>query len=275
MKKKSIIVLKTIILGIFSIVFLLPLLWMLSSSLKTSMQVFEQPFRWVADKLQWGNYSKVWFYKEIPFYRLFTNSLTVSIISVSGQLIVSSLAAYAFAKIEFKGRHVVFMIMLITMMIPAQVMIIPRYMLFRTINLYNTLWSIILPNLFSIVSIFLLRQFYMTLPNELMESARIDGAGHFLIWSRIYLPLTKNALISAAVLAFITSWNEYLTPLIFLANQKLYTVPLGIRWYVEDIAKEYNLMMAAAASAIIPVVILYMCAQNYFEEGVASSGIKG
>ncbi len=275
MKKMSIMIVKTAIMGIFALAFLLPLLWMVSSSLKTPMQVFQYPFQWIADRIQWSNYVKVWLFNEIPFYRLYLNSLFISVISVVGQILVSSLAAYAFAKINFKGKNIVFIIMLITMMIPVQVMIIPRYMLFKTLSLYNTLWSVILPNFFSVTSIFLLRQFYMTLPDALVEASRIDGATHFTIWVKIMMPLTKNAMISAAVLAFINSWNEYLNPLIFLPSKKLYTVPLGIRWYLEDIAKEYNLMMAAAASAIIPIVIIYMCAQNFFEEGIATAGVKG
>lgn len=258
-----------------ALVFLMPFFWMLSSSLKTSLQVFDYPFRWITDTIQWSNYVEVWFYKEIPFYMLYMNSLIISCTSVVGQLLLSSLAAYAFAKIDFKGKIVLFIILLVSMMIPIQAMIIPRYVLFRAMRIYNTLWSIILPNLFSITSIFLLRQFYMILPNELIEASRMDGANHFTIWARVMMPLTKNAMISAAILAFINSWNEYLTPLIFLAKKGLYTVPLGIKWYIEDIAKEYNLMMAAAASGIIPIIIFYMLAQNYFEEGIATVGVKG
>jgi len=274
-KIKVEIVLKTIIIGILSLTFLLPLFWMLSSSLKTSMQVFESPFHWVEEQIRWDNYQRVWTHPEIPFYRLYMNSIIISVIGVVGQLVISSLAAYAFAKIDFKGKNILFMIMLITMMIPMQVMIIPRYILFRTLHIYNTLWCIIIPHFFSITVIFLLRQFYMGLPDALIEAARMDGAGHFKIWLHITMPLTRNGIISAAVLGFINTWNEYLNPLIFLSNQQKFTVTLGIRWYLQDIAKEYNLMMAAAASAIVPVVIFYIVAQDYFEEGIAAGSVKG
>jgi len=265
----------TMLLAIFAILFLLPLLWMLSSSLKTPMQVFEGEFRWIADKLHWNNYVSVWSNPDLPFWRMLVNSSLISVTTVAGQLFVASLAAYAFAKIEFKGRDVIFIIMLVTMMIPVQALIIPRYMLFFKIGLYDTLLSVILPNFFSVTTIFLLRQFYMGIPNELIEAAWLDGAGHFKIWAKVTMPLTKNGMISAAILAFINSWNEYLNPLIFLPSQDNYTVALGIRWYMNDTAREYNLMMSAAACTIIPIILIYISAQKYFEDGIVASSVKG
>lgn len=265
----------TIFFLLLSIVFFLPFLWMLSSSFKTSPQVFETPFKWITDRLHWENYKEVWTSVDFPFYRLYMNSIIVSVVSIIGQILISSMAAYSFAIIKFKGKNLIFIMFLVTMMIPAQALLIPRYVLFRTIGIYNTLWSIILPHFFSISSIFLFRQFYMAFPYELLEAAKIDGAGHLLIWGRIMMPLTKNAMISIAVLGFINTWNEYLNPLIFLANRKLYTVTLGIRWYLANTAKDYNLMLAAAASAVIPIVVLYAVAQDYFEEGITKGGVKG
>lgn len=277
MKKKKVTgrLVLTLALTMLAVVFLLPLLWMISSSLKTPMQVFESPFRWITNKLRFSNYLDVWTDADLPFWKMFMNSLVISVSSVAGQLLVASMAAYAFAKIEFKGRNAIFMMMLTTMMIPVQALIIPRFMLFHTLGLYDTLWCIILPNFFNFTSIFLLRQFYMSIPNDLVDAALIDGAGHFRIWAQIMMPLTKNGMISAAILAFINAWNEYLNPLIFLPSTENYTVALGIRWYLNDTAREYNLMMCAAASCIIPIIILYVSAQKYFEDGVASSGVKG
>ena len=265
----------TVFFLMLSVVFFMPLLWMLSSSFKTSPQIFESPFRWFTDRLHWENYVEIWTSEDFPFLRLYGKSLYVSIASVAGQIIISSMAAYAFSIVDFKGRNFFFMLFLVTMMIPGQVLLIPRYVLFSGIGIYNTLWSIILPHFFSISSIFLFRQFYLSFPRELLEAAKIDGAGHFYIWSRILLPLTRNVMISLAVLGFINTWNEYLNPLIFLANKKLFTVTLGIRWYTTNTARDYNLMLAAASSAIIPVVILYGVAQDYFEQGITKSGIKG
>ncbi|MDY4611669.1 MAG: carbohydrate ABC transporter permease [Sphaerochaetaceae bacterium] len=268
-------VFRTILFIALSILFLLPLFWMLSSSLKTSPQVFQSPFRWVTDRLHWENYKEIWTSVDFPFYKLYFNSIFISVFSLVGQVVISSMAAYSFAMIKFKGRNILFIIFLITMMIPTQAVIIPRYVLFREIGIYNTLWSIILPHFFSISSIFLFRQFFMSFPKELQEAATIDGASHLTFWAKILTPLTKNVMISVSVLCFIGTWNEYLNPLIFLANQKLYTVTLGIRYYLTNTAKDYNLMLAAASSAIVPIMILYASAQNYFEEGIAKTGIKG
>lgn len=265
----------TIIVLFFAIAFLLPLLWMISSSLKNPIEVFESPFHWIPTTIHWENYAEVWTNPSLPFWRFFLNSIIVTGVSVTGQLFVASLAAYAFAKIDFKGKNVVFMIMLMTMMIPMQALVIPRFMLFYSLKLYDSLWCVILPNFFNITSIFLLRQFYASLPDELMEAAQIDGAGHLQIWARIMMPLTKNGMTSAAVLAFISSWNEYLNSLIFLPSTKNYTIALGIRWYLNDSAREYNLMMCAAASAIIPIVIFYVFAQRLFEDSISASGVKG
>ena len=268
-------ILNTIWVTACAVIFLLPLLWMLSSSLKTGPEVFAKDFTWLPKVFQWENYVRVWTDSKVPFWKLYLNSLTVSVVGTLGQLLLSSLAGYALAKLRFRGKNFVFLLMMVTMMIPGQATIIPRYMMFFSVGLYDTLWALILPSFFSISSIFLLRQFYLGLPNEMMEAALIDGAGYFRIWRSIMLPLTKNGLISAAILAFISSWNEYLSALIFLPSKENYTVSLAIRYYLNDTAREYNLMMCAAASTIIPVVILYISAQKYFEDGIASSSVKG
>ena len=191
------------------------------------------------------------------------------------QLAFASLAAYAFAKIQFKGKNFVFLLFLSTMMIPVEVTIIPRFMLFKTIKLYDNLWAVILPHWFNATAIFLLRQFYMGLPNDLMEAAKIDGASHPMIFGRILFPLTKSALISLMVLSIVSCWNEYLSPLIFLVNKNLYTVSQVIRWYMLDDLQRYELVMAAATSSIVPIIILFIACQRYFIEGIASSGVKG
>lgn len=268
-------ILITCLVSVAAACFLLPLLWMLSASLKTPMQVFENPFRWIADRIRLDNYITVWTNQDIPFWRSFLNSVVISVVSVCGQLLISSMAAFAFAKIPFKGKNVIFMLMLVTMMVPVQALIIPQYMIFYKLKIYDTLWAMILPNLFSVTTIFLLRQFYMGLPDELVDAALIDGAGYFQVWRKVLLPLTKNGLISAAILAFIVSWNEYLRALIFLPSAKNYTVALTIRWYIYDTAQQYNLAMCAASSAIIPVVLIYVLAQKYFEDGIAASAVKG
>ena len=268
-------IVRTIVVSLIAVLFVVPLVWMVLSSLKTAPEVFARPFHWLPARVQWQNYATVWMNEEASMLRAFANTLYIALFSIIGQMFISSLAAYSFAKINFKGKQVVFMLFLSSMMVPSQLTIIPRFMLFKTIGLYNNLWAIILPAFFGATSIFMLRQFYMGLPNDLIEAAKIDGAGHLRIFLRIMLPLTKAALMSLIILAFISSWNEYMAPLIFLVKKELYTVSQNIQWYMLDEFKEHNLTMAAATSAIVPVVILYIMKQKYFVEGIATSGVKG
>ena len=237
-------IVRTIVVSLIAVLFVVPLVWMVLSSLKTAPEVFARPFHWLPARVQWQNYATVWMNEEASMLRAF-------------------------------AKQVVFMLFLSSMMVPSQLTIIPRFMLFKTIGLYNNLWAIILPAFFGATSIFMLRQFYMGLPNDLIEAAKIDGAGHLRIFLRIMLPLTKAALMSLIILAFISSWNEYMAPLIFLVKKELYTVSQNIQWYMLDEFKEHNLTMAAATSAIVPVVILFIVGQKYFVEGIATSGVKG
>lgn len=268
-------IVRTIVVSLIAVLFVVPLVWMVLSSLKTAPEVFARPFHWLPARVQWQNYATVWMNEEASMLRAFANTLYIALFSIIGQMFISSLAAYSFAKINFKGKQVVFMLFLSSMMVPSQLTIIPRFMLFKTIGLYNNLWAIILPAFFGATSIFMLRQFYMGLPNDLIEAAKIDGAGHLRIFLRIMLPLTKAALMSLIILAFISSWNEYMAPLIFLVKKELYTVSQNIQWYMLDEFKEHNLTMAAVTSAIVPVVILFIVGQKYFVEGIATSGVKG
>jgi len=213
------------------LLFLLPLLWMLSSSVKAGPEVFATNFKCIPDKIQWENYVRVWTNKEVPFWKLYVNSGLIAVVGTLGQLIISSMAGYSLGLVE--GKNLVFILMLVTMMIPTQATIIPRFVLFKGIGIYNTLWSLILPAFFNVTSIFLLRQFYMSLPRALMEAARVDGANHFQIWSKVMMPLTKPAMVTVTVLSFINSWNEYLNALIFLPSTRNYTVSLGIQYWMQ------------------------------------------
>jgi len=268
-------IVKTVILGLISLAFLLPLAWMITSSLKNTNEVFSVNWKWFPEIWRWDNYVTVWTDPDVSMLNAYLNTGFITVISTAMQLVIASLAAYAFAKINFKGKGVVFAMFLATMMMPTEVTIVPRFILFKTVGLYNNLWAIILPHFFNATSIFMLRQFYMGLPDDLMEAAKIDGAGHPRIFSQILMPLTKSSLISLMVLSFISCWNEYMAPLIFLVKKNLYIISQVIRWYMLDDLQRYDLNMAAATSAIIPVVILFIFCQKYFVEGIATSGVKG
>ena len=276
MKRKSIWIraVNTLWVTAIGILFLMPLLWMVSSPLKTGPEVFATNFRWIPDKVQWINYAQVWTHERVPFWRLYGNSLFIAVVSTVGELIVASMAGYSLGKIEYKGRNLVFIVMLVTMMIPAQATIVPRFVIFKSMGLYNNIWALIFPAWFNVTSIFLLRTFYMSLPGDLMEAAKIDGASYFQIWLRIMMPLTKPAMVTAAVLAFINSWNEYLSALVFLPTAENYTVSQGIQYWM-SMSDDHNLMMTAAASAILPVIVLFLFTQRYFVESIATTGVKG
>lgn len=265
----------TLIVALCALVFIVPLVWMVLSSFKPVTEVFSNPFHWLPSQWKVENYVEVWMDSYANMFQAYLNSFFIVVMSLLGSLSIASLAAYGFAKINFTGKNFIFMLFLASMMIPAQVTIIPTYMLFQTFHLYDNLWAVILPSWFNVTAIFMLRQFYIGLPNDLMEAARIDGAGHARIFAQVMLPLTKSAMVSLLVLGFITSWNEYLYPLIFLISPEKYTVAQVIRYWLLDEFKRYNLTMAAATSAIVPVLVLFLSCQKHFIEGIATSGIKG
>ena len=274
-RQKILALVRTLFIGVIALLFTIPLIWMVCTSLKTVPEVFARDWKWLPSVPQWENYAYVWTNEYAPMARSFLNSFLVVIGSIVGQLSFASLAAYAFAKINFKGKNAVFALFLSSMMIPGQVTIIPRFMLFKTIGLYNSLCAVILPNFFGATAMFMLRQFYMGLPDDLMEAAKMDGAGHFRIFTRIMLPLTKPAVVSMVILSFISSWNEYLSPLIFLIDKKKFVVSQIIRWYMEEDSDPTHLIMAASAISLIPTLVLFATCQKHFIEGIATSGVKG
>jgi len=270
---------KTVIFFIIGIAFLLPLIWMVSTSLKTFAEASNSDFNLIPRNPQWSNYKEVWLgnadSKVVTMLTAYKNSIQIILWAIPISLVFSSLAAYAFAKINFKGREFVFLLFLSTMMIPGEVTLIPKFFIYNKVGLYNNLFAIILPHWFAPSAIFLLRQFYMGLPNDLMEAAKIDGAGHPRIFTQIMLPLTKSALVSQTVLTFVSVWNEYLTALIFLSDERLTTISLAVRWTMQTDSQRTELAMASATSAIVPTLIIFTCCQSVFIEGIATSGVKG
>lgn len=266
---------KTVLFMIIGVAFLLPLAWMISSSLKTPTEIFAKEFHWFPESPRWSNYQTVWNNENVSMANGFLNSIYICFFSITVSLAFASMAAYAFAKVRFAGKDFVFMLFLATMMIPVEVTMIPRFMVFNKIGLYNNPWAIILPHWFNAGAIFLLRQFYMGLPNDLMEAAKIDGAGHFRIFLQVMLPLTKAALVSQCVLSFVSTWNEYLSPLIFLTKKSLFTISQVVQWTMMDEMDRTDLTMAAASCAVLPVIFVFFFCQKFFIEGIATSGVKG
>lgn len=277
-RKKKVEIKKIIVTAImffFAYLMIFPLLWMVSSSLKTSKEVFQIPFHWFPETFMWSNYLEVWNNKYYPFGKMFSNSTYVVVISISLMLAISSLAAYAFAKIEFKGKNSFFFCFLATMMIPTQLLLIPRFMIFNSLGLYNTLNALVVCHLVNVLAVFLLRQQFVSIPLELSEAACIDGANHLTILWRIMIPLAKPAFLSLLILSFVWFWNDYENPLIFIRSKELYTIPIGLQVYKDDFSAQYELMMAGSTIAIIPILTVFLFFQKYFIAGLANGSVKG
>ncbi|MEF3303687.1 carbohydrate ABC transporter permease [Paenibacillus sp. GYB003] len=265
----------TIVMLAFGIVFLLPFAWMISASMKPEADVFEYPIRWIPENIQAvKNYSDVW-RGQYPFYAYYWNSIKVTLITTFTSVLVSCMAAYAFAKIRFAGSGAMFMIVLATYMIPSQAILVPQFIFYRQLGLFDTHVGLVLLNSFSVLGTFMLRQFFLGINNEFMEAAKIDGAGHVRTFWRIGIPLVQPAIATYAILRFIWTWNDYQNPLIFLKSPALFTLPLGIKKFADAYGEFYSLMMAASVSAIVPLLIIFVVGQKRVIEGISLGGVKG
>lgn len=272
--KKAGKIILSLVIWVIGLTMMAPLVWMISTSLKTEAEVFNFPIEWIPKKPSLDNYKEVWG-GSYNFGRYYWNSIVVTIAATVAQVFVSSLGAYAFSKIEWKGRDKVFLVYLATMMIPSQVTIISQFLITREIGLYNTHSGLVLMWAFSIYGVFLLRQSMMSIPTSLSESAKIDGAGHIRIYWQIMVPLIKPAMATLAILKFVWTWNDYQTPLIFLSDPSKYTLQLGMSQFATEAGTFYALTMAAAVSAILPLVIVFFIGQRYVIDGIASGAVKG
>ncbi|RHW34932.1 carbohydrate ABC transporter permease [Lysinibacillus yapensis] len=256
-----------ILLCFGSLLFLSPLWWMISTSLKTMKEVMSFPPTFFPKEWNWDNYIKTW--EAAPFDLYTINTVTITILVVVGQVLVNSFVAYGFAKIPFKGREVLFAIVLSTMMIPGFVTLIPQYVLFANLGWLNTYYPLVVPAFFgSAFNIFLLRQFYMTVPNEMIEAARMEGASHFYIWRKIGIPLTKPALATVAIFSFNGAWNDFLGPLLYVNDENLYTLQLGLQVFKGEMSTQWNYLMAGSLIVLLPVILLFFFFQKYFIKGI-------
>jgi multiple sugar transport system permease protein len=267
----------TIIYGLLialSFVFMIPLFWMMSTSLKSRWDVFTYPPQWIPAHPQWQNFLEV--FQRVTFLRYALNTTFLVFANLAGQLIAVPLAAYAFARLRFPGRDVIFFIVLATMMVPSQVTMIPLFAIFQKLHLVNTYWPLILPAFGGgAFFIFLLRQYMKTLPRDLDDAARIDGAGTWGILYRVILPLCKPPLTILVVYTFWGVWNDFLHPLIYLNDSSKFTLQLGLAFFRGRFDVEWNLLMAATLMTVMPLLVVYFLVQDQLIGGVASVGIKG
>jgi multiple sugar transport system permease protein len=256
-----------------AVVMLVPMVWMLVTSLETLGQTRHFPPVLLPHTLAPGNYAQV--LRQAPFARWFLNTLIVTVVTVAGNLLLCAMAGYAFARIKFFGREVVFILVLATLMIPFQVVMIPTFIIVKHLGLINTLGGLIVPNLAQAFGIFLFRQFFRTLPVELEEAARIDGASRIGVLFRIVLPLSGPVLATVAVITFLYTWNDFLWPLITIYSPNNMTLQLGLTTFEGTHQTATNLLMAANVMSLLPVLLLFFLAQRYFIRGIASTGLKG
>jgi ABC-type glycerol-3-phosphate transport system permease component len=257
-----------------AIVFLMPFLWMVSTSLKPQPEVYVFPPRWIPSELRFMNYVEGW--TILPFWRFLRNTIVISVNNVIGNLVSCSLAAYAFARLRARGRDFLFVCMLATMMLSDQTTIIPSFILFRALGWIDTLNPLTVPAWFGApFYIFLLRQFFMSLPRELDDAARIDGASIFGIFWQISLPLIRPALTAVAIFSFTSNWNAFFHPLIYLSSTKNLTLALGLRLFQGEYVSNFPQMMAVAILTMMPMLVVFFVGQKYFIQGIALTGIKG
>ena len=264
-----------IFLVVFSLICLIPFYWMVRSSFMDISQIFIIPPIWIPNPIKISNYVEA--LTLLPFGRYFLNTTYIVVLSVGGTLITSSLCAYSFSRINWPGRNIVFSVLLTALMLPYAATLIPTFIGWQKLGAINTYIPLILPAWFGggVFNIFLLRQFFMTIPRELDEAVHIDGASHFTIYSRIIIPLSKPALVVVGLFSFLAVWNDFLGPLVYLNSEAKYTLSLGLMQFQGMYSAQWQYMMAAATVVVLPTVIVFMIGQDYFIEGITLTGLKG
>lgn len=252
---------------------MLPFVWMIISSLKMNNQVFTAPVQWIPDPVQWSNYVDIWLKADMVTW--VRNTLVVSLAVTTLQVLTGSFAAYGFAKMRFPGRDALFLLYIGTIAVPWQSYMIPQFQMISDWGLNNTLWAIMLLQAFGAFGVFLMKQYYESIPDSLSEAARIDGLSEYGIWWRIILPLSVPALASLTIITFVSTWNDYLGPLIYLRDRELWTIQLGLQSFIGEYNAEHALIMTGSVLSVLPIAIIFFVGQRYFVEGIATTGVKG
>jgi ABC-type sugar transport system, permease component len=263
----------TLIMLAIAVAMFLPFVVMVSASFKYSAEAFQDPLRLIPARVNPGNYDRIFHH---PYYfRWFLNSALVAAAIILLKTTVVSMVAYAFARLHFRGRDALFLVLMSAMMITPDSTIVARYIQYSYMGLINSLWVLIVPALFGVYFVFLLRQFFMGIPNELSEAALIDGASHFGIYSRIIIPLSKPAILTMVLFSFIWSWNDYINPFVFITPVTTQVLTVGLQSFQTEYAVDTSLQMAGVCISLLPVLLIFVFVQDYFVEGIASTGLKG
>ncbi|PKO16763.1 sugar ABC transporter ATP-binding protein [candidate division BRC1 bacterium HGW-BRC1-1] len=263
-----------ILLLIGAVIFALPFLWMLRTALMEPAQVQKVPLIWIPNPIRWSNFGEALTFMDFP--RLLRNTLIISGMAILGQVMSCSIVAFGFARLRFPGREFLFMLLLSTMMLPMMVTEIPRFILFRHFGWIDTFYPLIVPAFFGApFFVFLLRQFFKTIPMSLDEAARIDGCSSFRLYAQIMLPLSKPVLATVVIFSFIWSWNDFWGPLVYLRSAENKTLSLGLQVFQGVYQTDYHYLMAASLVVLLPILVTYVVAQRYFVQGIVMSGMKG
>jgi multiple sugar transport system permease protein len=266
-------VLLYVVMLIAAAAILVPFVWMVTSSLKNNTQVFTVPIQWLPDPVVWQNYLDIWTKANMTTW--LRNTLLLSVVITFLQVLTGSFAAYGFSKIRFPGRDVLFLAYVGTIAVPWQAYMIPQFILMSRFELSNTLWAMIALQAFGAFGVFLMKQYYESIPEELSEAARIDGLSEYGIWRRVVLPLSGPAVASLSLLTFVNVWNDYLGPLIYLRSPEIWTIQIGLKSLVSQYNAEYALIMTGSVLSVLPIAIIFMLGQRYFVQGIATAGLKG
>jgi len=265
----------TIILLVTGIVCIYPFLFMLSSSFKISGEVLQYPIRLIPDKIIFTNFTDLFGDPYYDFGRWYMNTAVMTVTTILLKVFIVTMTAYAFAKIKFQGRDVIFLVLLSALMIPGDIMLIPRYIIFRQLHMIDTMWSLVLPSAFDVYFVFMIRQALISIPDSLSEAAEIDGCNHFQIYYKIILPLAKPVIVTMVLFTFVWSWNDYMSPYLFITSIQKQMLSVGIKLFTEGQVTDPALQMSAATVVLLPVLVLFFFSQRYFVEGVANTGVKG
>lgn len=272
-------IIMTVLLTVVALMMVVPFIWMVSASFKYERDVMTIPIQWIPENPTWDNYKDVLHIdtngKDYHFLLAYWNSIKVTVSATLVSVITAMMAGYAFAKLRFPGANVLFIIYLAQMMVPSQLTLIPRFVLFSELEMTNTHLSIVAPKLIAVSATFMMRQAFMSVPNELRESAMIDGAGEWRTWWQIMVPQIKPTIGALATVQFLDSWNSYLDPLIFLSDWRLRTLPIALNQFVSEEGTQYNLVAAACCLTVIPVFIIFLCGQKFFIKGLTVGAVKG
>lgn len=263
------------ILVVIGLICIYPFLFMVSSSFKISGDVLSKPMQLIPDQIILSNYSDLFGDPYYDFGKWYVNTILMTGTTILIKVFVVSITAYAFAKVHFKGRDTIFLVLLTSLMIPGDIMLIPRYIIFKQLHILDTMWSLVLPATFDIYFVFMMRQAFIGIPEEISEAARIDGCSHFTIYSRIILPLAKPSIVTMILFTFVWSWNDYMGPYIFISSLEKQMLSVGIKLFTEGTVTDPALQMSAATIVLMPVLVLFFFSQKYFVEGVNSSAVKG